>query len=566
MKNYDYNCAEDGHGLRYPEFSVVLLQIFALGSIKEFRFPEELSRTGFMESNNNGIDSQIFTMSRSEEKRNIRRFSLGGFDFNLPLKLKNACHPVVLWGHVAVEMSLLFGHTVSIAYYFVFDKEGKGCKASEPVSTDHIIALLASHMSAEHWSKNKGKSETDINMEITDFVIRNLHLDENGVYRSKPVPEIKIDGCGRVFDNISGRYKKFILDSCTVERSNVSAEEKRLYRKYNSSSLDGSCDDFHYAMVDIWESVQHPLPIIGKNCDLFSKDRTDRLSEAGIINHIRDFHKPELIGLMTLYPGEWPYRDSEAYDDVCGKNIAIDTDDLVLVNDNVCVVIGTYGRRGADSPVDWEEHLQERDKYHVSWPEYLMILEMVLAKKYVIEYASDQLIDATLGVDNVSSSDIIAHNAELSMRLSRMELQLDVVKYSKFMSHKVMFDRTTERLGLEKATERLNSMMDVVDNSLHNLSDYKAMKSDFTLNIILVLISIASVFELFFQNSRMPFLAHFGFETEPFAVTLVCVVAGLTIFGLLLVVANAVKSIFKKIKLLWNNLRFWRRFRRMRKA
>ena len=550
MKNYDYTCAKDGHGLRYPGFSVVLLQIFALGSIKEFRFPDKIGAAGFISPNENGIDSLIFTMSRAEERRNIKRFSLGGFDFRLPL---TEPYPVVLSGHVSVDMSLLFGHTVSISYSFVFNGEDSGCTMSEPVATDHIIALLAAHMSAEHWSKNKGKSETDINMELTDFTVSGLHLDENGKYHPGVLPDLNIDGSGRVFDVISRRYKEFVLESCTKERRNVSVEEKRLYRKYSKAALAGSSDDFHYAMVDVWENVSHPFAEDGEEGDLFSKDRKNKLSEADIVNHIRDWHKPELIGLMTLYPGEWPYRDAEAYDSVCGQNIAIDTDDLVLVNDNVCVVIGTYGRRGADSPVDWEEHLLERSKYHVSWPEYLLILEMVLAKKYVIEYASDQLIDATLGVDNVSSSDIIAHNAELSMRLSRMELQLDIVKYSKFMSHKVMFDRTTERLGLEKATERLNSMMDVVDNSLHNLSDYKAMKSDFTLNIILALISIASVFELFFQNSRMPFLAHFGFETEPWAVTLVCVVAALTIFGLLLVVANVVRNIYRKIKLLWND-------------
>ena len=196
------------------------------------------------------------------------------------------------------------------------------------------------------------------------------------------------------------------------------------------------------------------------------------MTEAQIVSHIRDFHKPELIGLMTLYPGEWPYRDAEAYDDVCGENIAIDTDDLVLVNGNMSIVLGTYGRRGDGQEtagtvekkgVNWAEHLKERARYHVSWPEYLLILQMVLAKKYVIGRANDVLIDATLSASSTSSLDLIGQNAKLSMRLSRMVLQLDVVKYSKFASHKVMFDRTTRRLNLDNDLDRLNEMMSMVD-------------------------------------------------------------------------------------------------------
>lgn len=92
---------------------------------------------------------------------------------------------------------------------------------------------------------------------------------------------------------------------------------------------------------------------------------------------------------------------------------------------------GTVEKKG----VNWAEHLKERARYHVSWPEYLLILQMVLAKKYVIGRTNDVLIDATLTASHTSSLDLIGQNAKLSMRLSRMVLQLDVVKYSKFASH-----------------------------------------------------------------------------------------------------------------------------------
>lgn len=540
MENtYSYCCSKDGHGLRYPGLSVVMLQIFALGSIKEFKLPADLVSKGFITPNDNGIDRLIFTMGKAE-KNNIKRFTLGGFDFTLPV---SEPYPVTLSGSVSVQMSLFFGHTVSISYDFLFD--GVHCKASETVATDHIIALLSTHLSAEHWSRNKeNDSQTDINMEVEDFVISNLHLDHHGCYTEDGLPDMIASGSGRVFDRISRRYKKFIKRCCTVDKEKITAEERRLYGRYSDNS-DGSYDDFHYAMVDIWENVAHPEDDGG---NLFATDRTPKLSEADIVNHIRDWHKPELIGLMTLYPGEWPYRDPDAYDEVCGDNIAIDTDDLVLVNNNICVVIGTYGRRGADSPVDWEEHLKERVKYHVSWPEYLLILEMVLAKKYVIDYAKDQLIDASLGVEDFSSNDLLAHNAAISMRLSRMELQLDVVKYSKFMSHKVMFDRTTKRLGLDDDTEHLHTMMEVLDSSFNNLSDYEASKSDSVLNGVLVLISVASLFQLFFQNSEMPFLTHFHFENTAFTAWFVLVVALTTVIVMIIVGWVYGLKGFKKIK------------------
>ena len=241
----------------------------------------------------------------------------------------------------------------------------------------------------------------------------------------------------------------------------------------------------------------------------------------------------------------------EAYDEVCGGNIAIDTDDLVLVNQNVCVVIGTYGRRGADSPVDWAEHLEERADYHVSWPEYLFILEMVLAKKYVIACANDRLVDATLNAGNLSSSELIAFNAELGIRLSRMVLQLNVVKYSKFMSHKVMFDRTTRRLDIEEDQKKLIKLMDMVDSSLHNISDYKSVKSDFVLNFILAIISVVSTFEILFQDVSLPFVEYIGLTSNRTAAVMVWFVAALAFFAILLVLVNAIRHLMEKTKKLF---------------
>ncbi len=547
--------------LTYPGFSVVFIQTFSVHHTKEFVLPEaaraqmhtefedyDPAREVYVEKADalripiapveKDIENQIFV------KGDVRRYSLRGFDFTMPIvpAEDEAIYPVTLKGRCNVEMNLFFGHTVSITYRFLFD--GHACTLSKAVTTDHIIAFLSNWLSAEFWSKEEGGDKTAIDYE-THFAVDAIWLSADGHPLQEP-EAIGNLGTGRSFDAVALRYKNFIYQHCSRFREDTPlAERKRLQRRWkpNSFSVD---NDLHYAMVDVWENLQHWEE---DGTDLFDTNRPDRMTEAQIVDHIREEHKGELIGLLSLYPEEWPYRDPAAFDEVCGENIAIDTDDLVLAGSSLCVVIGTYGRRGAgEEGVNWVEHLKERAHYHVSWPEYLLILQMILAKKYVIGLAQDQVILSTVDVDRKSSEELIGQNAALSMRLTRMVTQLDVVKYSKFPSHKVMFDRTTARLRLQEDYDLLNTLMENVDNSLHNLADYKSMRSEFLLNIILAIISVASTFELFFQEDEMPFLTYFGVESSRLAAVVVAVVAAVTLFALLLVLTNSIKSIAERIK------------------
>ena len=624
-EQFDYCCSEDGHGLKYPGFSAVFIQTFSIDDALRFSLPQSAvlpqdeydavmkkiakkadetkvfdSLAEFMDRPavlmKQTIEKQIFVMQESSEiipskdanyvdfdSRNVYRFSLKGFDFEMPLKPNEEqdFDSVVLSGHAFVEMSLFFGHTVSITYRFCFN--GYAAKLSEPVVTDHIIALLSTYLGAEFWSYDPVKpnhqstpadqgpeesddqeSEADINL-ITEFYVYNLWYSDEGKYLQTPREKIDLTGKGRTFDTICNIYKQFIYNSCTIFKPDLTKQEMVKYLTWRKSNPVNVTSDNHYAMLDIWENIMHPAyDEDGNERDIFAKNAPEEFSEAEIINHLRDFHKPELIGLMSLYQCEWPYRDPEAYDDVCGRNIAIDTDDLVLVGNCMAVVIGTYERRGTEviegkkegktdgkmqkQGVVWADHVKERAKYHVSWAEYLMILQMVLAKKHIIGIAKDQLIEVAMTANNKSSEELIGQNAEVGIRLSRMILQLDVVKYSKFTSHVVMFDRTTERLNLEKDMEQFNNISGMVDSSLHNLSDYKAMKSDFLLNVILAFISCASTFELLFQNSEMPFLSYFNISSSGFAAWLVTIVACVTLFAILLVAKGFIKKLYESLK------------------
>ena len=548
--------------LTYPGFSVVFIQTFSVHHTKEFILPKgALDRKDkdlkadalgvpivWVERD---IENQIFVLPDSSPLKgqdNVRRYSLRGFDFTMPIvpASDEAIYEATLSGHCNVEMNLFFGHTVSITYRFLFD--GEACRLSCPVTTDHIIVFLSTWLSAEFWSTDEGEDKTSIDYKA-HLSIDAIWLDADGNPLDTP-EAIRNLGTGRSFDAVALRYKSFIYRHCSRFKKDIPVGERQKNARRWKKTPFSVDNDLHYAMVDVWENIQHIEP---DGTDLFSPDRPDRLTEAQIIDHIREEHKNELIGLLSLYPEEWPYRDPAAFDEVCGENIAIDTDDLVLAGSSLCVVIGTYGRRGAgEEGVNWEEHLKERAHYHVSWPEYLLILQMILAKKYVIGLATDTVVLSTLNAEKKSSQDLIGANASLSMRLTRMVTQLDVVKYSKFPSHKVMFDRTTARLGLSEDYERLGALMESVDNSLHNLSDYKSMRSEFLLNIILAIISVASTFELFFQEDEMPFLTYFGFESNRLSAIVVAVIACITIFALLLVVSNAIRNIWERIKSLIN--------------
>ena len=173
------------------------------------------------------------------------------------------------------------------------------------------------------------------------------------------------------------------------------------------------------------------------------------------------------------------------------------------------MVIGTYGRRedDEDAMTDWVKHLKGMRKvYQVSWQEYLLILQIVLAKKHVVGLAKEKLVALSMTARGSKSLELIRQNAEMGMRLTRMVIQLDLLKYSKFASHKVMFDRTTRRLNLERDTTELKDIMEMADNGLRNLSDYKSVRSDYILTAVLAVLSIVSALGLMFQQLEMPFI------------------------------------------------------------
>ena len=552
-KSYNICCSEEFHGMAYPSFSVVFIQTFSIHPSLEFTLPpaavklpnEIKSETITIKGKDKivtypkdaddralpiilmdrDIEQQIFVLPKNEFKKhwwqrryrfkaeNLYHFTMRGFDFTMSVipEKSDKFPPVILKGHAFVHADLFFAHTMSLTYRFRFDGADAGVydmmQKRYPALTDHVINFLSTYLNAEHWSESEtdGKTaESKINTE-TELHIDKIWFDKDGKYLSEDPDSMIIKGEGRGFDNVALRYKQYIYRNCRYKFHTWPADRiaHKIYSKRHPMTVD---NDSHYAMVDIWEDVQHPTKD-EKAPDLFAEETG--ISEKAIIDHIRDWHKPELIGLMTLYPNEWVYRDANDYDEVCGEDIAIDNDDLVLAGSNVSMVIGTYGRRedDEDAMTDWVKHLKGMRKvYQVSWQEYLLILQIVLAKKHVVGLAKEKLVALSMTARGSKSLELIRQNAEMGMRLTRMVIQLDLLKYSKFASHKVMFDRTTRRLNLERDTTELKDIMEMADNGLRNLSDYKSVRSDYILTAVLAVLSIVSALGLMFQKLEMPFI------------------------------------------------------------
>ena len=549
-------CNDPETGLRYHGFSMVFMQVFTLPHDLKFAEPKDIKSVDFsrieeslgdardggknflVRKNSKGtIESFIFerpkvlidnfgggVSANEDSRRAIKRYILPGFHISMIINPnKNGkCSPqpiIKVEGEVHVEMSLFFNRTVILSYRLLRDKDSIRCCEVEKVVNetnisyiernkrdeelflynDHLILLAALNHGAENWTatidKENNLVETDINANLKDALFSDLKIDERGEYSQdySLTYSVANDGkSGNPFPEICRRYKESLINEI-LKHSAVKSKE------YDRSAV--VMRDTKFTLVDIWESMQ----------DHNGAFEALGLDEVQTIEHIKEYHKSELIGLMSLYPGEWPFRDAKAFDEVCGDNIAIDTDDLVLVNSDMAVVFGTYGLRGEDAQgVDWKAHLKMRSRYHVSWPEYMLILEMILAKKHTIAYANEQIIVNSLVLDQDNDeyklNEVLSRNADLQKRLTRLMLLLNVSQYAKFVSHKVMFQRTEERLHIDKMFSDLNDSLTAVNDYLHNITETKGVRQGFNMGFLLLLISIFLLFEIFFQNVSLPFI------------------------------------------------------------
>lgn len=492
-------------GLVYDHFSIILIQTYTSSYVK---IPEDESFLCPLSEGN--IDEQLFT----HKKKIVERYQLPGFDIKI---VTDAPRQVVVEGHVHVWAAVFFDATVQVSYRIVVPPDGKingteFCRVSSPLTTDELIVIAGVVQGVEHWIYNAQKERQEIDGSLKTVEIKGLHFDKESRYCEQGLAEDDVD-----FEEVQRRYRG-IFDK-------VPPHEFRY-------------DDHHYIFIDIWETVGHAGGI-----------DFDAMGEAEIIEHIEKHHKAELIGLMTLYPEEWPYRMESSFEEVCGENIAIDTDDLVLANENVAVVFGTYGKRGEGAPTDWIQHLGRRDRYHVSWPEYLVLLEILLAKKHLLNYVLNKYIYNSRKVifDNVY--DMIDQNARLSVKLSDMVLRLNSVRYLRYMAHKHMYNKTARCLKIEEEEHQLNETIKRIDESLNNINNATEMRQSNDTKYILFFISVASLFGVLLQGNEVPVFSRWSKEFGENVAFILVLITSFCIFCGMLVLVKMILNYIRKRKL-----------------
>lgn len=549
--------------LEYKGLAIVYFQIFTLmdecSECDVCKIGKMLGECKYIKPKlpKEAIDNQIFIYSKNISP--VKKYKLDGFSFKLTLKeptsalsftddgMKRQDANISISGIIKVEMSVFSNKTVSLSYRMVIDdpdsdndKKVGYVQSMESLNTDHLISLVSLFMDAEHWGveeahcKQCGSGnvkeivektfedkegvlqqyyqcadcgyefyddfeygsiapELDDGLEITE-----LFLDSNGNWNSdsaRNIESLEIN-CRKAkqnrllnhthFKEVSRRYKESVIRMRSSSGCSNSTGGK--------ASLTDKADTA-YVFIDIWESFLHDGKCICAG------------EEEELVAHIIADHKRELVGLMSLYPSEWPYRTDESYDDVCGRNIAIDTDDLVLANQKVCVVFGAYGVRGEEAATDWAEVLKSRRIFHVSWPEYMSILEILLIKKHTIEYADEILLDSIMSGNAFKNpTDAIKENAEMQLSITKMMAKLDAVKHIRFVSHKIMHDRTNKRFEIDEARADLAETVERVDGSLSDIRDAQSIKQGKLLNFILAGISVASLCQIMFAEPNIPFL------------------------------------------------------------
>ena len=490
-------------GLLYPDFTLIFIQTFTSPKVV-------VPKADWVKEVTEGnIDDQLFM---SDEVA-LRRYELPAFRMRVKMSIGDEENKkeAEVWGDVRVWMTVFFDYTVQLSYRLLVlnserFKELSLCRSSVILDTDELIVLAGLVQHVEHWEYNLEEKRQRINGCVQQVDIEDMTLNAKSEW----------------------------VESGTRETGLTFTEVQRRYRNLVDKTPSGEFryEDYHYTFIDVWETVEHAGDI-----------RFADMGEDEVIEHIERHHRAELVGLMSLYPCEWPYRMDSSYEAICGPNIAIDTDDLVLANECMSVVFGTYGRRGLGSATDWQKHLMRRDRYHVSWPEYLVLVEILLAKKHTINYVLNKYIYNSSRALAAGSYDMVEQNSMLNIRLSKMLLQLDAIRYLRYVSHKHMSNLTETRLRIAKDREMLDNTFAQVGTSLNTVNDVAELKEANTTKAILFFISVASLFGVLLEgDGTAPVFAMISEEWgEGVAVALVAVTCGGIFFGLYILIKLAVR-------------------------
>ena len=530
----------DENGLSYPHLSIVFIQTFTVGNDGSgFKFDKSgypYSLHVSIEDIDSNVSSSIWTIDHLHGENNFyRHYELTGFDFkfDLPFSHHDYNSFIHLHGKCKIKVAIFFERTVSITYRFVFDNNS--CFTDRAFNTESVIRFLSEYLLNTHFQQPLEEDDFD---EKYFCKLYNLPINQWG----ENAQNEKFSTYYDVIDHIALRYKRHVL--LTMFRPG------REFMDFGDRSLAESIStakDQKYALVDIWDDVVHPLP---DGSDLFSKAQYG-LNETEVFNHLKDSHKKELIGLMTTFEN-WKERSEDIFYTACGEDVSSGAYSYALVGDNVSVLFNLNHRAmESNDQYGFLDHLNDdinKRKYGLSWPQYLLILQFLLAKKSIIQHASRVILNNTVrqtGDNKISQ--LLKKNQDINFRMAKSMLQYDAVQYVYNPDIKLV-ERISNRLEVDKERHFFEHNMEIIDKSLRNIKDEISSSREISMNIILGIVSVISAFQLFFVGTRMPFLNDFWhIESGTIGALIITIVAAISIFIILIAIWSAFRSFFSNL-------------------
>ena len=386
--------------------------------------------------------------AKEDEANDIRRYHLGTHDFTIKQLLVELLDASGLAdafsGKMEVELTTYFNRFAVVRYYLPFDSK----QAGNPLSTEQLISL---------WDIDQ--EDGGINVALSSGV-------------SFPT----------------------------------------LMRQYHAELCNGSCDlkqNRFYRYFDIGKCTDEAENAITQMVD------SDDL-------HLTN----EMHGLLTHHY-EWHDIRAEYGKKINSENIASTTDELIMLNEECCTAIlnniwiDPSDRALAQmetTGIIWksESHqksLQEKEGsiWSLRWPELSVLVETALIQRYILSMANKALKSQSHTLLESSTKAVTYNYVERAIN-QNVELRLLIANaISRFEELPEVNLRNTQEsirtcFGIDSETLRAKTKMQYNDKALAMLSDSNRLHQARQLNIVLAILSAASMMGLLFTQIKSPFV------------------------------------------------------------
>ena len=416
--------------------------------MQAFSLPADFSPEKFADrALGNSLFDSIYT--RDPEQEDIRRYRLGEYPFSFKQEMFESVTDGItdsFKGLMTVEATTYFNRYAVVRYYIPFNsKEAGGALTTELLS---------------------GMNDLDQQDSINCLLV--THPERAYISFPELMQEQRATLCNRTTTSAKvSHYLYFDIGPCT--------------------------DDLDFPIVEM-------------------EDRPD-------LNITAAMHS-----ILTNH-NEWQDIRKEYGQKINSENIAATKDELIMLNDTSCVSILTniwidapHRASQNEGGIEWAPKsplpfLQQKEgsAWSLRWPELSVLIETSFIQRHILSVAnkalksqSHALLDSSTRAVNYKYVErSINENVELRLLLANATSRFEEVGEVNLRN---MQESIRPCFGLEAAMERVKTKMQYNDKALAMLSDSNRLHQARQLNIVLAILSAASVLGLLFTQIKSPFV------------------------------------------------------------